>query len=124
MTGDEGNILSTLNSPGGVLGAIASIVAGAAVMFRKYWLTDKVASANAEGQVDLLARMSAALDKAEARADAAEARTERLVAEANARADLAYKERNDAVQKIGELTEQVRSLKSEVQELRRNVNGQ
>lgn len=103
---------SLINTTGGVAGSIAAALLTLGFLVRKFLLTDKVASATATGNVDLIKRLMAAADRAEKRAEAAELR-----------ADIAYKERNEAYQKIGELGEQVRTLRAQVDELQRTLNA-
>lgn len=101
-----------INTPGGVAGSIGGALLTLAYLVRKFLLTDKVASATATGNVDLIERLMAAADRAELRAAASEQR-----------AELAYKERNEAYQKIGELGEQVRTLRSQVDALQRTLDA-
>ena len=64
------------------------------------------------GEIDIIARLSEQLDKANARADLAERR-----------ADAAYKERNDAFQMMGELKAKISGLETQVQMLREKLDG-
>lgn len=104
---------SLFQSPGGVAGTIGGSILTTLAIARKFMLNDKVASATAAGNVDVIQRLMEAADRAEARA-----------AQAEARADLAYRERNEAYTKIGELTEQVRQLQVQIEDLKRTVNAQ
>lgn len=113
MTGVEDGLGAILNTPGGVAGSTATALVTIGYLLRRFFLSDKVASATAAGNVDVIQRLMEAADRSEKRAEAAELR-----------ADTAYKERNDAMTKIGELTEQVRALKQLVEELQRSINVQ
>jgi hypothetical protein len=104
-------ILPLLKSPGGMIGGSFAGVMTMLWMFRKFTLGDKVEAASAQAQVDIIQRLGEVADRAEKRA-----------AEAEARADLAYRERNDAYLKIGELTAEVRQLRDQVEDLQRKLN--
>jgi hypothetical protein len=107
--------LNELNVPGGTGGAIgfiAAAVSGAVWFIRKAWRTDKVDGAETQAQIDIIARLSEQLDKANARADLAEQR-----------ADTAYKERNEAYREIGELKGTIAALTAEVRLLKERLDG-
>ncbi|CAJ0740793.1 hypothetical protein [Ralstonia mannitolilytica] len=107
--------LNEFNVPGGTGGAIGFITAavGGAVWFiRRAWRNDKVDGAETQAQIDIIARLSEQLDKANARADLAEQR-----------ADTAYKERNEAYREIGELKGTIAALTAEVRLLKERLDG-
>ncbi len=107
--------LSVMNVPGGTGGALGFIVAaiGGAIWFiRSAWRKDRVEGAQSQAEIDIIARLSEQLDKANARADLADKR-----------ADVAYKERNDAFQMIGELKAKISGLETQVQMLREKLDG-
>lgn len=107
--------LNELNVPGGTGGALGFIVAavsGAIWFIRKAWRNDKVDGAETQAQIDIIARLSEQVDKANARADLAEQR-----------ADTAYKERNDAYREIGELKGTIAALTAEVRLLKERLDG-
>lgn len=63
--------LNELNVPGGTGGALGFIVAavsGAIWFIRKAWRNDKVDGAETQAQIDIIARLSEQVDKANARA--------------------------------------------------------
>ena len=99
-------------NPGGFLGFISAGIFVILWLFRKFQLGDKIDSASARAQVDIIQRLGETADRAEKRA-----------ADAEARADIAYRERNEAYQKIGELTEQVRHLQQQVDALQRTLDA-
>lgn len=101
-----------INSPGGLAGSIGGGIIAAAFMIRKFILSDKVASATANANVDVIEKLTAMVERAEKRADIAEAR-----------ADAAYKERNEAIHEIGALREQVRNLQTTVEKLERGISN-
>lgn len=104
-----------LNVPGGIGGAIgfiAAAVTGAIWFFRVAWRRDRVEGAQSQAEIDIIARLSEQLDKANARAALAEQR-----------ADLAYKERNDAYKAIGQLEAKVASLEMQVRMMRERFDG-
>lgn len=107
-----GEFNEIVKTSGGFLGSAMAGVMAVAYLVRKFLLTDKVASATAQGNVDVITRLTEIADRAERRAEQAEKR-----------ADDAYKERNEAVHEIGALREQVRQLTSTVDELRREISG-
>ncbi|AZG13865.1 MULTISPECIES: hypothetical protein [Cupriavidus] len=107
--------LNELNVPGGTGGALGFIVAavsGAIWFIRKAWRNDKVDGAETQAQIDIIAKLSEQVDKANARADLAEQR-----------ADTAYKERNDAYREIGELKGTIAALTAEVRLLKERLDG-
>ncbi|MBY4734003.1 hypothetical protein [Cupriavidus pauculus] len=107
--------LSVINVPGGIAGALGYVVAaiGGAIWFiRGAWRKDRVVGAQTQAEIDIIARLSEQLDKANARADLAEKR-----------ADAAYKERNDAFQMMGELKAKISGLETQVQMLREKLDG-
>ncbi|KAA0179504.1 hypothetical protein FX016_18310 [Cupriavidus gilardii] len=87
-------------------------IGGAIWLVRKVWRTDRVEGAQSQAEIDIIARLSEQLDKANARADIAEQR-----------ADLAYKERNDALRIIGSLEAKVSALETEIRMIREQFNG-
>lgn len=95
-----------VQSPAGALGTIAAAVGTAVLLFRRFWFSDKVQSANAGAHVNIIETLNAMIERAEKRAEVAEKR-----------ADDAYKERNEAVHQISTLREQVRSLTEQVARL-------
>jgi len=107
--------LNELNVPGGTGGALGFIVAavsGAIWFIRMAWRNDKVDGAETQAQIDIIARLSEQVDKANARADLAEQR-----------ADTAYKERNEAYREIGELKGTIAALTAEVRLLKERLDG-
>lgn len=106
-------ISKVATSPGGLVGIIGGAVMGAALFLRKYWLGDKVASANTEAHVDIIERLNQLLDKANARADAAEAR-----------ADAATRALHEAIHEMAGLKAEVHNLNNQVQQLRAQINAQ
>ncbi|GLC97851.1 hypothetical protein Tamer19_72600 [Cupriavidus sp. TA19] len=107
--------LTVMNVPGGTGGALGFIVAaiGGAIWFiRSAWRKDRVEGAQSQAEIDIIARLSEQLDKANARAALAEQR-----------ADLAYKERNEAYQAIGKLEAEISALKMQVQMMRERFDG-
>lgn len=107
--------LNDLNVPGGnggALGFLVAAVSGAVWFIRKAWRNDKVDGAETQAQIDIIARLSEQVDKANARADLAEQR-----------ADTAYKERNDAYREIGELKGTIAALTAEVRLLKERLDG-
>lgn len=107
--------LNDMNVPGGTggaLGFIAAAVSGAIWFIRRAWRNDKVEGAQTQAEIDIIARLSEQLDKANARAALAEQR-----------ADLAYKERNDAYQAIGKLEAKIAALEMQVQMMRERIDG-
>lgn len=110
---DEPGFLSGIvNTPGGLVGATTTAVLTAGVLIRKFLLSDKVSSATANANVDIIDKLTAMVERAEARADAAEKR-----------ADQAFIERNTAIEQIGALREQVRSLQATVEKLEKALNN-
>lgn len=101
-----------VESPGGFIGSVVAAVGAAAFMMRKWMLNDKVEAAGANANVEAYNRVFALLEKAETRANTAELR-----------ADGFAKERNEAMQKIGALEEQVRQLTATVQRLERLLDA-
>lgn len=101
------SMAAIINTPGGIAGSVATAMLTIAYLLRRFLLSDKVASATAQGNVDVIERLTQIADRAEKRAEAAEKR-----------ADDAFKERNEAIHEIGALREQVRQLTSAVQELK------
>lgn len=113
-TGEEMD-LNNMEVPGGTGGALGFIVAavsGAIWFIRKAWRSDKVEGAQSQAEIDIIARLSEQLDKANARADLAEQR-----------ADRAYGERNEALTAIGELKATIARLTAEVQMLKERLDG-
>lgn len=108
--GDE--LGQVINTPGGVVGATASAIGVVAYLLRRFWFSDRVASATAQGNVDVIERLTQIADRAEKRA-----------AEAEKRADDFAKERNEAIHEIGALREQVRQLTMTVQDLNRKLDA-
>lgn len=106
-------IAQVAKSPGGLVGVIGGAVVAAALFLRKYWLGDKVASANTEAHVDVIASYRELVDKANARADAAEAR-----------ADASTKALHDAIHEMADLKAEVQSLNRQVQQLRDQLHVQ
>ncbi|PZX32070.1 hypothetical protein C7416_102230 [Cupriavidus phytorum] len=107
--------LNELNVPGGTggaLGFILAAVSGAVWFIRKAWRTDKVEGAQTQAEIDIIARLSEQLDKANARADLAEQR-----------ADLAYRERNEAYRAIGTLEAKISALEMQIQMMRERFDG-
>lgn len=107
--------LTTMNVPGGTGGALGFIVAaiGGAIWFiRSAWRKDRVEGAQTRAEIDIIARLEAQLEKANARADLAEQR-----------ADLAYKERNEAYREIGDLKGTIAALTTEVRLLKERLDG-
>ena len=94
-------------SPGGLVGVIGGAVIAAGLFLRKYWLGDRVASANTDAHVDVIASYRELVDKANARADAAEAR-----------ANAATKALHEAIHEMAGLKAEVQSLNQQVQQLR------
>lgn len=109
----EDGLTALINTPGGIAGSIATTCVTAMVLLRKFMHSDKVTSATANATVEAMQRLTDIADRAEARA-----------ALADQRADAAYRERNEAMQKIGELTQQVHNLQTTVEELRRIISAQ
>ncbi len=103
-------ITKVATTPGGLIGIIGAGVVSAALFLRKYWLGDKVASANSEAHVDIIERLNQLLDKANARADAAEAR-----------AESATKALYDAIHEMAGLKVEVHNLNNQVQQLRNQL---
>lgn len=107
--------LSVMTVPGGTGGALGFVVAaivGALWFIRGAWRKDRVGGAESQAQIDIIARLEAQLDKANARADLAEQR-----------ADLAYKERNEAYREIGDLKGTIAALTTEVRLLKERLDG-
>lgn len=102
--------MTALNSPGGALGGLGAAIGAFLYVARRLMLSDKVNSANATANVDIIARLNDIADRAEKRAEAAEKR-----------ADEANRERNEAVHEIGKLREQVRNLQETVERLERKL---
>ena len=99
--------------PSGALGAIVAAIGGAIWLVRKVWRSDPVEGAQSQAEIDIIARLSEQLDKANARADLAEQR-----------ADTAYKERNELLREIGELKGTIAALTAEVRLLKERLDGQ
>lgn len=99
--------------PSGALGAIVAAIGGAIWLVRKVWRSDRVEGAQSQAEIDIIARLSEQLDKANARADLAEQR-----------ADSAYKERNELLREIGELKGTIAALTAEVRLLKERLDGQ
>lgn len=112
-TMDLNELGSVPGGVGGALGVILGGISGAVWLLRKVWRTDRVEGAQSKAEIDIIARLSEQLDKANARADMAEQR-----------ADLAYKERNDALRIIGSLEAKVSALETEIRMIREKFNGQ
>ncbi len=106
------NSLDVPGGPGGLIGFIAAAVSGAIWFFRSAWRRDRVQGAQSQAEIDIIARLSEQLDKANARAALAEQR-----------ADLAYKERNEAYQSIGKLEAKIASLEMQVKMMRERFDG-
>ncbi|MEN7529354.1 hypothetical protein [Cupriavidus sp. DL-D2] len=107
--------LSVMTVPGGTGGALGFVVAaiGGAIWFiRSAWRRDRVDGAESKAQIDIIERLSAQLDKANERVTLAEQR-----------ADLAYKERNDAYQAIGKLEAKISALEMQIQMMRERFDG-
>ncbi|MCA3236199.1 hypothetical protein [Cutibacterium sp.] len=107
--------LSVMTVPGGTGGALGFVVAaivGAIWFVRGVWRRDRVQGAQTQAEIDIIARLSEQLDKANER-----------VALAEQRADLAYKERNDALQAIGKLEAKISALEMQVQMMRERFDG-
>lgn len=107
--------LNELGVPGGVAGAVGAVLAGvsgAAWWLRQAWRKDKVEGAQSQAEIDIIARLSEQLDKANARADMAEQR-----------ADTAYKERNELLREIGDLKRTIAELTAEVRFLKERLDG-
>lgn len=101
--------------PGGTSGAVGAIVAaigGAVWLVRKVWRNDRVEGAQSQAEIDIIARLSEQLDKANARADLAEQR-----------ADVAYRERNELLREIGDLKRTIAELTAEVRFLKERLDG-
>jgi peptidoglycan hydrolase CwlO-like protein len=107
-----GDINEIVKTSGGLFGSAIAAVTTVAYLLRRFLLSDKVASATAQGNVDVIQRLTEIADRAERRAEAAEKR-----------ADDAQKERNEAVHEIGALREQVRQLTTTVDDLRKEISG-
>lgn len=105
--GIEQFLSSATDSPGGLAVSVLGAIGAFALAMRRYLRSDKVDNATANAQVDIIARLSEQLDKANARADLAEKR-----------ADEAFRERNLFATEIGKLQEQVRALTVQVEALR------
>jgi hypothetical protein len=113
----KGIVLDELGSsvPGGTGGAIGLIVSamGGAIWFvRKVWRNDRVEGAQSQAEIDIIARLSEQVDKANTRADTAEQR-----------ADAAYKERNELLREIGDLKRTIAELTAEVRYLKERLDG-
>lgn len=107
--------LNEFNVPGGTTGAIGYILAaitGAWWFVRKAWRNDRVDGAESQAQIDIIARLSEQVDKANARADLAEQR-----------ADAAYRERNEAYREIGELKGTISALTAEIRLLKERLDA-
>ena len=107
--------LSVMTVPGGTGGALGFVVAaivGALWFIRGAWRKDRVEGVQSQAHIDIIARLEAQLDRANERVTLAEQR-----------ADLAYKERNDAFQMIGELKAKISGLETQVQMLREKLDG-
>lgn len=101
--------------PGGTSGAVGAIMAaigGAIWLVRKVLRNDRVEGARSQAETDIIERLQDMLDKANARADI----------EAQ-RADLAYKERNEALRLIGSLEAKVSALETEIRMMREQFYG-
>lgn len=105
--GFEQLVNAATETTGGLVVSVTTAVGAFALAMRRYLRSDKVDSATANAQVDIIARLSEQLDKANARADLAEKR-----------ADEAFRERNLFATEIGKLQEQVRALTVQVEALR------
>lgn len=105
--GLEHLVSAATDSPGGLLASVVTAVGAFTLVLRRYLRSDKVDSATANAQVDIITKLSEQLDKANARADLAEKR-----------ADEAFRERNLFATEIGKLQEQVRALTVQVEALR------
>lgn len=96
----------------GALGFFLATTVAAVVAFRKYFRSEKVATASTAAEINLISSLSDQLDKANARA-AAE----------SMRADLANKERNDLVRELGDLRATVGELTAEVRMLKEKFSA-
>lgn len=92
-------------------GAAAALIAGW-LMLRKWLSRDKFERAGDEAGIGVISRLNKLLDE--------ERKARR---EAEARADMFAKERNDAVKEIGELRGQVQSLTFQVVEMRKQLEN-
>ena len=106
------NALQLPGGTGGALGFIVAAIGGAIWFIRGAWRKDKVEGAATKAEIDIIARLSDQLDKANAR-----------IALADARADTAYRERNEAYSMIGELKSTIARLEYQVQMLREKLDG-
>lgn len=105
--------------PLAAVGALATMVGGAILAFRKYYRNDQVQGAATDANVYIIDKLQALLKEANERAD-----IER------ARADSAYQARNEAIASVAELKAQVSLLQGKVdaltaslaEALRRNGN--
>lgn len=114
-----GNIAKLLGTLGASLGVMAYLM-------RKFLLSDKVASATAQGNVDVIQALHQLVDRAEKREKDAVDREKSAFDRAKLaeeRADTAYKERNDAYREIGALREQVKHLTETVEQLKRQLDN-
>ena len=102
-------------------GGVTSVVVGTAVwVLRKMWRGDKIASADATGNVTAVDKLLKILD--ERQEDIAALRA--ALVEANARTDRAYAERNQVVEELGKVRAELAALRMEVQMLRGGKNEQ
>lgn len=104
-----------MNVPGGtagVLGYIVAAITGALMFVRWAYRKDRVEGAQTKAEIDIIARLSAQLDKANERVDLAEKR-----------ADDAYRERNEAYQMVGKLESKIGALEAQVKMLREKLDG-
>ncbi len=107
--------LSVMTVPGGTGGALGFVVAaivGALWFIRGAWRKDRIEGVQSQAHIDIIARLEAQLDRANERVTLAEER-----------ADLAYKERNDALQAIGKLEAKISALEMQVQMMRERFDG-
>ena len=106
------NLSEITSYPGGILGLIAGGIVGATMFIRKYWLNDKVDSANSEGHVGLIDNLNALLDKASARAEIAEKRAEEKTTKFYA-----------AMDEISKLRTEVLNLNATIEGLKRRFDS-
>lgn len=110
-------LASILGSSGGALGFIAATLAGAAFVYHRYRRDDTVNDKSATSYNNQLDRMTAIVKDADERTKEAWAR----VALADERTNQAYRERNDLMLKLSEMTSKISALTLEVARLNTEI---
>lgn len=108
---EMGNL--AIQSPAGLLGSIATFMAAAYAVYRRFSRSEKVSDATADSNVNQIDRLTKLLEASDARTVAAYARATL----SDQRADAAYAERNELMSKMGAMTEQIARLSEEVKQV-------